>query len=124
MANRPRILIGGWASGVACRWWLATPTRAILSIFPTEARRCGHELEALRRACEAVGRNPQDVEVTLSSRLAPNQTSDEFANPCRAMADQGIDHVVLVGDGPWTDGALDTVADSIAGLNATFFPGR
>ena len=83
-----------------------------------------HKLEALRRACEAVGRNPQDVEVTLSSRLAPNQTSDEFANPCRAMADQGIDHVVLVADGPWTDGALDTVADSIAGLNATFFPGR
>jgi alkanesulfonate monooxygenase SsuD/methylene tetrahydromethanopterin reductase-like flavin-dependent oxidoreductase (luciferase family) len=86
------------------------------------------KLEALRRACEAAGRNPRDVQGTLSSRLAPNETADDFADRCRAMADQGIDHVVLVGNGAWTNGALNTVADSIAGLNAgsnaTSSPGR
>jgi alkanesulfonate monooxygenase SsuD/methylene tetrahydromethanopterin reductase-like flavin-dependent oxidoreductase (luciferase family) len=39
------------------------------------------KLEALRRACEAVGRNPQDVEVTLSSRLAPGRDRRRVRGP-------------------------------------------
>jgi hypothetical protein len=29
-----------------------------------------HKLEALRRACRSVGRNPQEIEVTLSPALS------------------------------------------------------
>jgi F420-dependent oxidoreductase-like protein len=122
--TRPRIVIGGMGEQRTLPLVARYADACNLFDIPDGGETVRRKLEALRRACEAVGRNPEDVEVTLSSRLAPNETADAFSDRCRAMADQGIDHVVLVGNGAWTNGALDTVADSIAGLNATSSPGR
>jgi F420-dependent oxidoreductase-like protein len=121
---RPRILVGGMGEQRTLPLVARYADACNLFDIPDGGETVRHKLEVLRRACEVVGRDPRDVEVTLSSRLAPNETADEFANRCRALADQGIDHVVLIGNGPWTHAALDTVADSIAVLNATSPPGR
>ena len=121
---RPRILIGGMGEQRTLPLVARYADACNLFDIPDGGETVRRKLEALRRACEAVGRNPQDVEVTLSSRLAPNETAGEFVDRCRAMADQGIDHVVLVGNGPWTQDPLNTVAGSIAVLNATSSPGR
>ena len=42
-----------------------------------------HKLDVLARACDAVGRDPDDIEITLSSRLAPDETDRRVRRPLR-----------------------------------------
>jgi len=67
----------------------------------------------LARACDDVGRDLGDIEITLSSRLAPGETSGQFTERCVHLARLGVDHVVLVTTGPWQAGGdLDVAADA------------
>jgi alkanesulfonate monooxygenase SsuD/methylene tetrahydromethanopterin reductase-like flavin-dependent oxidoreductase (luciferase family) len=76
-----------------------------------------HKLDVLARACEAVGRDPHDLEVTLSSRVSPDETADELVDRCGHLAEEGVDHVVLITTGPWTRGRdLDVVVDAARSL--------
>lgn len=68
------------------------------------------KLDVLARACDGVGRDPGEIEVTVSSRLAEGETAGQFTGRCADLARLGVDHVVLVTTSPWhTGGDLDVV---------------
>jgi F420-dependent oxidoreductase-like protein len=108
--RRPRVLIGGMGErrtiplvaryGDACNFFDVGDDGATL----------GHKLEVLRDACERTGRDPAEIEVTLSTRLAPGESVEQLSNRCETLHEQGVDHLVLVTTGPWEAGNdLDVV---------------
>jgi len=56
------------------------------------------------------GATPASIEKTLSSRLAPGESAEQFADRCAQLATIGIDHVVLITTGPWTLEDLDVIS--------------
>jgi hypothetical protein len=72
-----------------------------------------HKLEVLARACDAVGRKPHDIEVTLSSRLGSDETAGALTDRCGQLAKRGIQHIVLVTSGPWSQRELDVIFDAV-----------
>jgi alkanesulfonate monooxygenase SsuD/methylene tetrahydromethanopterin reductase-like flavin-dependent oxidoreductase (luciferase family) len=77
-----------------------------------------HKLDVLARACDAVGRDPDDVEVTLSSRLGSDETAGAFADRCDQLAKRGIQHVVLVTSGAWSQRDLDVIFEAVEPVRA------
>jgi hypothetical protein len=73
------------------------------------------KLDVLARACDAVGRDPDDIEVTLSTRLADGETAAQLADRGHELARRGVDHLVFVTTGPWRAGGdLDVVLDAVS----------
>jgi F420-dependent oxidoreductase-like protein len=119
--RRPRILIGGMGErrtlplvaryGDACNLFDVGDGGAVLR----------HKLDVLRTACEATGRDRSEIEVTLSSRLAPGETLGQLISRCEDLHTHGVDHLVLVTTGPWVSGGdLDVVlaaADPLHAIN-------
>jgi sugar phosphate isomerase/epimerase len=64
-----------------------------------------------------VGRPYGAIEKTLSARLHPGEPARDFAARCAAAAALGIEHVVVVFPGPWTDEALATLGAAIPTLS-------
>jgi F420-dependent oxidoreductase-like protein len=112
--SRPRILIGGAGERRTLPLVARYADACNLFDIPDGGATLRRKLDVLGRACDAVGRNRDDVEVTLSSRISPGESPDEFVARCLAFRAQGIDHVVLVRSGPWTNEALDVVVEAIA----------
>jgi hypothetical protein len=68
-------------------------------------------LDLLRRLCDDAGRPYADVEKTISTALVPGERPASFAARCRALADLGIEHVVVITRGrPWDADAIATLA--------------
>jgi hypothetical protein len=92
--------------------------------FPPTAERFSRleevlQIDVLARACEDIGRDPADVEITLSSRLGPGETVDQFVDRCADLSRRGVDHLVLITNGPWAGGGeLDVVLDAVAPIHA------
>jgi hypothetical protein len=78
--------------------------------IPDGGKTLRQKLDVLARHCDELGRDPDQIEKTLSSRLAPGETADQFAERCTALGGLGIDHIVLITTGPWTDDDLDLLA--------------
>jgi F420-dependent oxidoreductase-like protein len=110
---RPRILIGG--SGERRTLPLVARYADACNLFdiPDGGATVRRKLDVLARACDEIGRDPDDVEVTLSSRIGPGESTAEFAERCMDFEAVGIDHVVLVTSGPWTDEAVGFVAEAV-----------
>jgi F420-dependent oxidoreductase-like protein len=94
--ERPRILIGGNGPrrtmdlvagyGDACN---------ILNPSPGESARL---VETIRVRCEAIGRDPAEVETTVlldTDLRARRGTTGELVDRARAQASEGIDHVII-----------------------------
>jgi F420-dependent oxidoreductase-like protein len=111
--RRPRILIGG--SGEKRTLPLVARYGDACNLFdiPDGGLTLRRKLDALHAACVSAGRDPAEIEVTLSSRLAPGETPDAFADRCTRLARNGVHHVVLVGNGAWAEPALDVVARTL-----------
>ena len=77
--------------------------------IPDEGATIRRKLAALARQCEDLGRDYDSVEKTLSSRLEPGESAEQFAARCARLAALGIDHVVLIATGPWTREAVDVL---------------
>ena len=84
--------------------------------IPDGGQTVRHKLGVLRRACEAAGRPYDDVEKTISSRLAPGESTAAFVDRCRGLAELGIQHVVLLAQDRWTPEAIAPLADAAAAL--------
>lgn len=70
-----------------------------------------HALSAVLDAhCDDIGRPPETVERTVSTRLGDDESSDAFVDRCGHLADLGIDHVVAICSGPWTPTAVKVLA--------------
>ncbi|HVN11250.1 MAG TPA: TIGR03560 family F420-dependent LLM class oxidoreductase [Kineosporiaceae bacterium] len=111
--RRPRILIGG--SGEKRTLPLVARYADACNLFdiPDGGVTLRRKLDALKAACADVGRNPGDIEVTLSSRLAPGESPEAFADRGTRLAGDGVDHVVLIGNGAWAEPALDVVGRAL-----------
>ncbi|MGH8910746.1 MAG: hypothetical protein ACRD0K_30685 [Egibacteraceae bacterium] len=71
------------------------------------------KLGVLARHCEQVGRSHDDIEKTVSARLAQGESAEAFTERCAALAALGIDHVVVIATGPWTDAAVACLAAAV-----------
>ncbi len=117
---RPRVLVGGMGERRTLPLVARYADACNLFDIPDGGATLRHKLDVLTRACDAVDRDPTDVEVTLSSRLGPDETVDEFVDRCGHLADEGVDHIVLVTTGPWTTGGdLDVVLDATRSLRGS-----
>ena len=111
--ERPRVLIGGMGERRTLPLVARYADACNLFDIPDDGATLRHKLEVLTQACESIGRHPDEIEITLSSRLAPGETTTQFADRCARLADDGVDHVVLLTTGPWQAGGdLDVVLDA------------
>jgi F420-dependent oxidoreductase-like protein len=116
LGGRLPILIGG--TGERRTLPLVARYADACNVFdiPDGGQTVRHKLAVLRRACEAAGRPYDAVEKTISSRLAPGESTPAFVERCRALAELGIQHVVLLAQDRWTPEAIEPLADAAAAL--------
>ncbi len=74
--------------------------------IPDGGRTIRRKLDVLRAHCEAVGRPYDAIEKTVSTRLSPGQDADAFAARCGALRELGLEHVVVIVSGPWSEEAV------------------
>ncbi len=107
---RPRIMIGGGGERKTLR---LVAQYADACNFFGGAEEVAHKLTVLRRHCDAVGRDPDEIEVTASYReIPPDWTADDVVRGAEALAAVGVDTLVTGAVGP----------DPAGWLEATFGP--
>jgi F420-dependent oxidoreductase-like protein len=109
----PPILVGGTGERKTLR--LVAEYAAACNLFdiPDGGATLRHKLDVLAAHCEAVGRPYDDIDKTVSTRLEPGESPDAFAERCRALAELGIDHAVVITTGPWTEDAVATLGRAV-----------
>jgi alkanesulfonate monooxygenase SsuD/methylene tetrahydromethanopterin reductase-like flavin-dependent oxidoreductase (luciferase family) len=105
--TRPPILIGGMGERRTLRLVARYADACNLFDVPDGGRTIRHKLDVLRRHCEAAGRPYEAIEKTVSTRLQLGESADSFAGRCEVLRSYGIEHAVVITDGPWT---LDGIA--------------
>ncbi len=115
---RPRIMIGG--SGERKTLRLVAQYADACNIFggPEEI---AHKLDVLRRHCDDVGRDPNEIEVTAMYRDLPTGASvDEVVRGAERLAGIGVATLVTgaVGDDPagWLESTFGPAMDQIADI--------
>jgi len=107
---RPRILIGGGGERKTLRLVAQYADACNLFGGPDEV---AHKIDVLRRHCDAVGRDIDDIEVTVLFReLSPDATTDDVLRGAEAFAKVGASSLVT---GPISD-------DPARWLESTFGP--
>jgi F420-dependent oxidoreductase-like protein len=109
----PPILIGGMGESKTLRLVARYADACNLFDIPDGGKTVRRKLAVLARHCEEVGRGYDDIEKTLSTRLHPDEPRDGFVRRCSEIAALGIDHIVVLLAGPWTEDAVATVAAAI-----------
>ena len=109
-APRPRILIGGGGERKTLR--LVAQYADACNLFGGPAQ-VAHKLEVLRRHCDAVGRDPKEIEVTVMfPGPPPGGRSDDLIRDAEAFAAVGVSTLVTSSAG----------ADPASWLESTFGP--
>ena len=117
-APHPRILIGGGGERKTLRLVAQYADACNIIGDPTLL---AHKIEVLRRHCEAVGRDPNEIEVTAMFRNLPAAPGvDEVVRGAEALAAMGVSTLVAgaVGDDPagWLEETYGPAMDRLAGL--------
>jgi F420-dependent oxidoreductase-like protein len=94
---RPRVLIGGGGERKTLRI-VATYADACNVIGNAET--VAHKVDVLRGHCEAVGRDPADIEVTALIMIAEDAGPDAIMQEAVALAAAGTDAIVVRSTGP------------------------
>jgi alkanesulfonate monooxygenase SsuD/methylene tetrahydromethanopterin reductase-like flavin-dependent oxidoreductase (luciferase family) len=115
-APRPRLLIGGGGERKTLR--LVARYADACNFFggPTEV---AHKVDVLRRHCDEVGRDPNEIEVTVLFRdLPPEPTADDVLQAADSFAEVGVSTIVtgVTGDDPagWLESTYGPVMDRLA----------
>jgi F420-dependent oxidoreductase-like protein len=118
---RPRILIGG--SGERKTLRMVAQYADACNIFggPDVV---AQKLDVLRGHCDAVGRDPSEIEVTaFHGDIPPRATADEILHGAEVLAKIGVSTIVTraVGDDPagWLEGTFGPVAQRLAEIETT-----
>ena len=116
----PPILIGG--SGEKKTLRLVAKYAQACNLFGTPD--VEHKLEVLRGHCEAVGRDPSEIEVTAMFRdFPPDTTSADLVRNAEAFAAAGVSTLVTGAVGPdpagWLESTFAPVLDDLAAIEAT-----
>ncbi len=77
------------------------------------------KLDVLRRHCDSVGRDPNEIEVTaMFGDLVSGATSDQIIQGAQKLADVGVSSLVIssVGDDPagWLETTFGPAMDALA----------
>jgi F420-dependent oxidoreductase-like protein len=108
--SRPRVLIGGMGERRTLPLVARYADACNLFDIPDGGAMLRHKLDVLARECDRIGRDPDDIEVTLSSRVGAGETATQLADRCADLAKRDVDHIVFVTTGPWQAGGdLDVV---------------
>jgi len=115
---RPRILIGG--SGERKTLRLVAQYADACNIFGG-ADEVAQKLDVLRRHCDDVGRDPNEIEVTAMYReLPPDASVDDVIAGAEQLAKVGVSTLVTgaVGDDPpgWLESTFGPAMDRIAAI--------
>jgi len=115
---RPRILIGG--SGERKTLRLVAQYADACNIFGG-ADEVAQKLDVLRRHCDDVGRDPNEIEVTAMYRdLPPDASVDDLVAGAEQLAKVGVSTLVTgaVGDDPpgWLESTFGPAMDRIAAI--------
>ncbi|HEY3833115.1 MAG TPA: LLM class F420-dependent oxidoreductase [Acidimicrobiia bacterium] len=112
---RPRIMIGG--SGERKTLRLVAQYADACNIFggPDEV---AQKLDVLRRHCDTVGRDPNEIEVTAMYRdIAPGASVDDVVRGAEAFAEVGVSTLVTgaMGDDPggWLESTFGPAMDRL-----------
>ena len=118
---RPRILIGG--SGERKTLRMVAQYADVCNIIspPDELPK---KLDVLRRHCDDLGRDPNEIEVTTMYRdIAPGASVDEVVAGAAALARLGVSTVVTgaMGDDPagWLESTFGPAMDELAAIKPT-----
>jgi F420-dependent oxidoreductase-like protein len=118
---RPRILIGG--SGERKTLRMVAQYADVCNIIspPNELPK---KLDVLRRHCDDLGRDPNEIEVTTMYRaIAPGASVDEVVAGADALARLGVSTVVTgaMGDDPagWLESTFGPAMDELAAIKPT-----
>jgi F420-dependent oxidoreductase-like protein len=117
---RPRILIGGGGERKTLRLVAQYADACNLFGGPDEV---AQKLDVLRRHCDAVGRDPNEIEVTAMYRdLPPDTTVDDLVIGAERLAKIGVSTLVTgaVGDDPggWLESTFGPAMERIAAIEA------
>jgi len=109
-SNLP-IMVGGTGERRTLRLVAQYADACNLFDIPDGGATVRHKLEVLRQHLRDVGRPAEQVEVTISTAVAPGESAASFWDRCAAIAELGIDHVVVITRGrPWDRDTVETVA--------------
>lgn len=101
-APRPKILIGGTGPKRTLRLVAEYADAANFFDIPDGGTALRANLAILAEHCTDVGRDPDDIEHTVTTALMPDETASQLADRCLALNERGMDHVVLIPRGrPW-----------------------
>ncbi len=117
---RPRILIGGGGERKTLR--LVAQHADACNLFGGPAD-VAHKLDVLRRHCDDLGRDPNEIEVTAMYRDVPTGASvDQVVAGAQAFADVGVSTVITapVGDDPadWLESTFGPAMAELAAVEA------
>jgi F420-dependent oxidoreductase-like protein len=107
---RPPILIGGVGEKRTLRFVAQYADACNVFDIPDGGEQVRHKLGVLRRHCEDVGRDFDTIEKTISTRIGPDDEPEAFAERLGAL---GIDHAIVLTNGPWTGEKVATLGDYI-----------
>jgi F420-dependent oxidoreductase-like protein len=109
----PPILIGGTGEQRTLRLVAQYADACNVFDIPDGGQTVRRKLEVLARHCAEVGRPYEEIEKTLSTRLNPGESSEDFASRATAARELGVEHLVVITSGAWTTESLDVLAAAI-----------
>jgi F420-dependent oxidoreductase-like protein len=108
---RPPVLIGGTGERRTLRLVAEYGDACNLFDVPDGGAAIRRQLDVLDRHCADVGRPPEEIERSVTTALQDGEKSAELAERCQALAELGIEHVVVIARGRLlTDADLNCVA--------------
>jgi alkanesulfonate monooxygenase SsuD/methylene tetrahydromethanopterin reductase-like flavin-dependent oxidoreductase (luciferase family) len=120
---RPPVLIGGTGERRTLRLVAEYGDACNLFDVPDGGAAIRRQLAMLERHCADVGRPGEEIERTVTTALQDGENSTGLAERYHALADLGVQHVVVIARGrPLTDPDLHCLAgaaDQLAGFAQT-----
>ena len=113
---RPPILIGGTGEKKTLRLVAEYADACNVFDIPDGGQTVRRKLDVLARHCADVARPYDEIDKTLSTRFAPDESADAFVDRCAEYATWGIDHVVVITTGPWTEQTVAALGAAVPGV--------
>jgi alkanesulfonate monooxygenase SsuD/methylene tetrahydromethanopterin reductase-like flavin-dependent oxidoreductase (luciferase family) len=119
--RRPQILVGGSGERrtlpLVARWADACNLFDLAPPFDLDLR---HKIDVLRAHCDAIGRNPTEIEITVirSVDLTQPDGAGQLTQRAEELADLGVSHLILSGPVFEWGPTIDLLADHIDTLHA------
>ena len=118
------LLIGGTGERRTLRLVAEHADACNLFDLPDDGATVRHKLDVLARHCESVGRPRDEIQTTLSTRLAPGETTGQLVARCERVRRWGVEHLIFVSSSPWAPADLDVLVAAAADVAEPRTEGR